>query len=106
MEDLSFKKLLKILQVTNTDVGYGPVSEVAVSPVDQVIALAFHHLLLFAICGCRRPDKQGNKMLASLINKSCYRVVIEVNKPSAKQGKTITREVHYGSCKIQLYIEP
>src|SRR5690349_23881258 len=44
-----------------------------VNPVDHVIALAFHNLLLFAIHGCRRPDKQVNKMLAPLINQSCYR---------------------------------
>jgi hypothetical protein len=25
---------------------------------------------------------------------------------SASQLKTFTREVHYGSCKIELYIEP
>src|SRR4029453_3271200 len=101
MEDLSFKKLLKILQVTNTDVGYGPVSEVAVSPVDQVIALAFHHLLLFAIRGCRRPDKEVNKMLAPLVNQRCCRVVIEIIKTTTDQGKTITGQVHYGSCKIE-----
>jgi len=104
--NLVFEETLKILQVANTDVGYGPVSEVAVSPVDQVIALAFHRLLLFAIRGCRRPDKQVNKMLAPLINQSCYRVVIEVIKASANQGKTITGEVHHRGCKIELRIKP
>ena len=90
MQDLSFKSLLKILQVAKTDVGYRPVSEVAVSPVDQVIALAFHHLLLFAIRGCRRPDKQVNKMLALLINQSCYRVGYRGN-----QGVRQSRENHH-----------
>src|ERR1700745_1079845 len=104
--NLLLETSLEILQVANTDVGYRPVSEVAVSPVDQVIALAFHHLLLFAIRGCRRQNKQVTKMLAPLINQSCYRVVIEVIKASANQGKTFAREVHYGSCKIELYIEP
>ena len=33
-------------------------------------------------------------------------MVIEVIKASANQGKTFTGEVHYGSCKIELYIEP
>jgi len=54
---LLFKQLLEILQIASVDVGYRPVSEVAVSPVDQVIALMFHQLLLFCIRGCRRPDK-------------------------------------------------
>src|SRR6201984_2169479 len=100
--NLLLETSLETLQVANTDVRYRPVSEVAVSPVDQVIALAFHHLLLFAIRGCRRPDKQVNKMLAPLINQSCYRVVIEVIQTSANQGQTITGQVHYGSCKIEL----
>ena len=103
---LLFKQLFEILQVANTDVGYRPVSQVAVNPVDQVIALAFHNLLLFPIHGCRRPDKQVNKMLAPLINQSCCRAVIEVIKASANQGKTISEKIHYGSSKIELYIEP
>src|SRR6516164_11505185 len=106
MQDLSFKKLLKTLQVSTIDVGYGPIREVAVDPLEQVITLSCYGLLSLAILGCRRPDKQVNKMLAPLINQSCYRVVIEVIKASANQGKTITGQVHYGSCKIELYIEP
>ena len=88
--NLLFEETLKILQVANTDVGYRPVSEVAVSPVDQGIALAFHRLLLFAIRGCRRPDKQVNKMLALLINQSCYRVGYRGN-----QGVRQSRENHH-----------
>ena len=46
---LLFELLLETLQVVNVDVGYRPVSEVAVSPMDQVIALALNHCLRFAI---------------------------------------------------------
>ena len=35
---LLFKQLLETLQVVNVDVGYRPVSEIAVAPMDQVIA--------------------------------------------------------------------
>ena len=45
-------------------------------------------------------------MLAPLVNQSCYRVVIEVIKASANQGKTITGKIHHGSCEIELCIEP
>jgi hypothetical protein len=41
-----------------------------------------------------------------LINQSCCRAVIEVIKASANQGKTISEKIHYGSSKIELYIEP
>ena len=36
---LLFKQLLETLQVVSVDVGYRPVSEIAVAPMDQVIAL-------------------------------------------------------------------
>jgi hypothetical protein len=35
---LLFKQLLETLQVVNVDVGYRPVGEIDVAPVDQVIA--------------------------------------------------------------------
>ena len=46
---LFLKNLLEALQVVDVDVGYGPVGEVAVNPVEQVVALARHHLLSFAV---------------------------------------------------------
>ena len=36
---LLFKQLLETLQVVNVDVGYRPVGEIDVAPMDQVIAL-------------------------------------------------------------------
>jgi hypothetical protein len=42
---LLFKQLLETLQVVNVDVGYSPVGEIGVAPMDQVIALPRHHCL-------------------------------------------------------------
>ena len=41
---LLFKQLLETLQVVNVDVGYRPVGEIDVAPMDQVIALPLNHL--------------------------------------------------------------
>jgi hypothetical protein len=63
---LLFKQLLETLQVVNVDVGYRPVSEIAVAPMDQVIALPLNHCLRCAILGRCWPNKQINKMFAPL----------------------------------------
>jgi hypothetical protein len=41
---LLFKQLLETLQIVNVDVGYRPAGEIAVTPMDQVIALPLNHL--------------------------------------------------------------
>jgi len=63
---LLFKQLLEILQVARVDVRYRPVSEIAVAPIDQVIALPLNHCLRCAILGRCWPNKQINKMFAPL----------------------------------------
>src|ERR1700757_2572581 len=75
---LFLKNLLEALQVVDVHVGYGPVGEVAVNPVEQVVALARHNLLRFAVRRGCWPNKQINEMLALLVYQSCHRVVIEV----------------------------
>ena len=67
---LLFKQLLETLQVGNVDVGYRPVGEIAVAPMDQVIALPLNHCLRFAIPGRCWPNKQINEMFAPLVNQS------------------------------------
>ena len=69
---LFFKKLLEALQVANANVGNGPVVEVPISPMEQVIALARDHLFGLAVLGRSRPNKQIDEMLAPLVNESCY----------------------------------
>jgi hypothetical protein len=58
--------------------------------MDQVITLSLNHCLCCAILGSCWPNKQINEMFAFLVNQSCYRMVIEVIKASANQGKTVT----------------
>jgi len=106
MQDLSFEERLERLQIAFANVGNGPVGEIAVAPMDQVIAFPLNHCLCFAIPGRCWPNKQINEMFAPLVNQSRSRVVIEVIKASAKQRKTVTREIQDGSCKIKLGIEP
>ena len=106
VRSLSFKQLLETLQVVNVDVRYRPVSEVAVAPMDQVIAFPLNHCLRYAILGRCWPNKQINKMFASLVNQSCYRVVIEVIKAAANQRKTLAGKVCHRSREIELRIQP
>jgi len=103
---LLLEQLLEILQVACVDVRHCPVSEVAVSPMEQVIALAFHHLLRFAIRGGCRPNKQINEMFALLVNEGCHGMVIEIIKAATDQGKALAGEIHDRGCKIELFIEP
>jgi hypothetical protein len=106
MRELSFKKLLKGLQVAIANVGNSPVIEVGVKPMEQVVTLTRHGLPSFGRAGCWRPNKQINEMLAPLVNQSCCRVVIEVIKAAADQWKTLITEIHDRGCEIELYIEP
>src|SRR6476646_5061583 len=103
---LLFKQLLETLQVVNVDVGYSPVGEIDVAPIDQVIALPLNHCLRCAILGRCWPNKQINKMFAFLVNQSCYRTVIEVIKATANQRKTLAGEVWHRSREIELRIQP
>src|SRR5215831_8058156 len=106
MQDLSFKKLLKTLQVSTIDVGYGPIREVAVDPLEQVITLSCYGLLRLAGVGCCRPDKKVNEMLSLLINQSRHRAVIEIIKSSSNQRKPLARKIHHRGCEIELRIKP
>src|SRR5262249_845016 len=103
---LLFKQPLETLQVANVDVRYGPIGEITVAPMEQVIALASHLCLRFAISRCRWPNKQVNEMFTPLVHQRCCRVIIEIVKASANQRKTVTREIHHWSCKIELRIKP
>ncbi len=78
MQDLSFKMLLEGLQFAIANVGNGPIVEVGVNPVEQVVTLARHCLFRFGRPRRRWPNKQINEMLAPLVNQSCYGVVIEI----------------------------
>src|SRR5262249_49497542 len=101
-----FKKLLKILQVSTIDVGYDPIREVVVDPLEQVITLSCYGLLHLASLGCCRPDKQVNEMLVPLINQSRHRPVIEIVKSSSNQRKSLARKIHHRGCEIELRIKP
>src|SRR5215472_12845928 len=106
MQNLSFKKLLKILQVGTIDVGYGPIREVAVDPVEQVITLSCYGFLRLTSLGCCRPDKQVNEMLAPLINQGRHSPVIEIIKSSSNKRKPLARKIHHWGCEIELRIKP
>src|ERR1700751_5019934 len=86
---LFLKNLLEALQVVDVQVGYGPVGEVAVDPVEQVGGLAPPPLLRFAVRRGFWPNKQINEMLPLLVYQSSHRVVIEIVNPTAGQGKTL-----------------
>src|SRR6266536_820198 len=103
---LLFKQLLETLQVVNVDVGYRPVGEIAVAPMDQVIALPLNHCLCCAVLRRCWPNKEINKMFAFLVNQSCYRAAIEVIKATANQRKTLAGKVWHGSREIELCIQP
>jgi len=80
MQDLPFKKLFRILQVANTDVGYRPVSEVAINPVQKVIAMARDRFCAFSRVRFYRPNKKVNEMFAPLVDQRRHRSVIEIIK--------------------------
>src|ERR1700719_683583 len=98
---LLFKLLLESLQIVSVDVRHGPIREVAVGPMDQVITLPRRRCLPFAIRRCYWPNKQINEMLAPLVNQSCCRVVIEVIEAPANQGKALTGKIHDRGGKIE-----
>ena len=106
MQDLSFEERLERLQVAFADVGYRPVGEIAVAPMDQVITLPLDHRLRFGLPGRCWPNKQINKMFAPLVNQRCYGVIIEVIKATANQRKTLAGKVCHRSREIELRIQP
>ena len=103
---LLFKQVLETLQVVNVDVRYRPVSEIAIAPMDQMIALPLNHCLPCAILGRCWPNKQINEMFVPLVDQGCYRVIIEVIKAAANQRKTLAGKVYHGSREIELRIQP
>ena len=63
MQDLSFEERLERLQIAFANVGNGPVVEVGVSPMDQVVTFTRDDLLRFAA-----PDVVGqiNRLIKCL----------------------------------------
>ena len=106
MQDLPFEQLLERLQIAIANVGNGPVIEVGVNPMEQMVTLASYDLLRFARPGRLWPDKQINEMLAPLVNQSRYRAVIEIIKPTTNQWKPVTGQIDDRRCKIELGIQP
>ena len=106
MQDLSFEERLERLQIAFANVGNGPVVEVGVSPMDQVVTFTRDDLLRFRRPRRCWPNKQINKMFAPLVNQRCYGVIIEVIKASTNQSKTLTCKVRHRSREIELRIKP
>src|SRR5947199_8337626 len=91
--DLSFEEPFECLQIAFANVGNGPVVEVSVSPINQVVTFARNDLLRFGLPRRCWPNKQINKMFSPLVNQRCYGVIIEAIKESTNQSKNLTDTV-------------
>ena len=98
--------LLEGLQFAIANIGNGPIVEVGVNPVEQVVTLARHCLFRFGRPSRRWPNKQINEMLAPLVNQSCYGVVIEIIEAPTNQREAFAGKIHHGGRKIELSIKP
>src|SRR6266481_9872024 len=103
---LCVELLLKRLQIVSVNVGNGPVVEVGVSPMQELIALARYRLWSSGCIGRCRPNKQVNEMLAPLVNQGRHRPVIQIIQTATDQRKSLTGEVHHRRRKIELRIQP
>ena len=83
MQGFPFKKLLEGLQVAVANVGNGPIIEVGINPMEQVVTLARYRLLRFGRPQRCWPNKQINEMLAPLVNQGCDRPVLKIVKAAA-----------------------
>src|SRR6267378_2899457 len=103
---LFFEELLKLLQFFLVNVRNSPVVQVRFYPVQKLITLARYCLRSSGFVGRCRPNKQVNKMFASLVNQRSHRPIIEIIKTSPNQGKSVAGKVDHCRCKIELGVQP
>src|SRR6267143_3729989 len=103
---LFFEELLKLLQFFLVNVRNSPVVQVRFYPVQKLITLARYCLRSSGFVGRCRPNKQVNKMFASLVNQRSHRPVIEIIQTATNQWKSFTGKVHHRGGKIELGVKP
>src|SRR5213080_2569357 len=103
---LFFEKLLKLLQLFLVNVRNSPVVQVRFYPVQKLITLARYCLRSSGFIGRCRPNKQVNKMFASLVNQRSHRPVIQIIQTATNQWESFIGKVHHRRGKIELGIQP
>src|SRR5437899_5619768 len=103
---LFFEKLLKLLQLFLVNVRNSPVVQVRFYPVHKLITLARYCLRSSGFIGPCGPNKQVNKMFASLVNQRNHRPVIQIIQTATNQWESFIGKVHHRRGKIELGIQP
>src|ERR1043166_5217549 len=116
--NLSFEKLLKLLQLFLANVGNSPIVKLRIKPMQKVITLARDRLqgegsLLIpgrtrgSVCACpSRPDKQVNEMFAPSVNQRRHWSVIQIIQAAANQRKSLTGKIDHRRGKIEFGVQP
>src|ERR1700730_11582639 len=103
---LFLETLSESLQVVGVNIGNGPIVEIGINPVQELITLPRYCLGSFRRVRLCRPYKQINKMLPPLIDQRRHRSVIEIVKTAADQRKSLLRKVNYARGEIELRVQP
>src|SRR5437899_12977575 len=103
---LFFKKLLKLLQLFLVNVRNSPVVQIRFYPVQKLITLARYYLRSSGFIGRCWPNKQVDKMFASLVNQRSHCPVIQLIQTAANQSKSCTGKIPHRRGKIELGVQP
>src|SRR5262249_39122990 len=103
---LLFQQSGALAQFGEVQLGDKPVAHAGLGPVDQVVTLSRELVLLLDRGVVRRPDKEINEMLASLINQRRDRTAIEVIHAATDESESLLGEIFHRRRIVQFPAEP